>query len=142
MLMGIPRVLTPDLLAAMMEMGHGDELVIADANFPAASVARDAGARLLRADSAGGAALMDAILTFLPLDAADSPVRAMVGPEGSSAIHAEYGAILERHGYARDRMIHILKADFYARAGSAFAVVASGEPARFANLIIRKGVVK
>ena len=142
MLIGIPHIVSPGLLAVLMEMGHGDELVIADANFPAHSMARAAHGRVVRADGSGVAELLDAILTLFPLDyAVRAPIFGMEGPEGPPAIHGALREVLARHGYGPDKMELLCKADFYERAAHSYAVLASGEPARFANLIIKKGVV-
>ena len=142
MLIGIPRILSPELMVILMEMGHGDELVIGDANFPAHAIARVAGGRVVRADAAGMVELLDAILTLMPLDyAVRAPVLGMTGPDVAPPIHAEFRKTLERRGYGPDKMELLSKPDFYERATHAYAVLATGEPARFANLIVKKGVV-
>ena len=142
MLIGIPRIVSPELMAVLMEMGHGDELVIADANFPAFSIARAARGPVVRAGGVGVAELLDAILSLFPLDCAvRAPVLGMAGPDGPLAIHDAFRDVLARHGYGPDKMELQSKADFYARAARGYAVLASGEPVRFANLIIKKGVV-
>ena len=142
MLIGIPRILSPNLMAVMMEMGHGDELVIADMNFPACSIARAAGGQVIRADGACAAEMLDAILTLMPLDyAVQSPVAGMIKPDGPAPIHDEFRKVLAQRGYGPEKMEFMSKADFYARAGRTYAVVATGESARFANLIIKKGVI-
>jgi len=142
MLIGIPRILSPELMAVLMKMGHGDELVIADANFPAHSTARAARGHVVRADGAGVAELLDAILALFPLDyAVPAPVLGMAGPDGPVAVHGAFGGVLARHGHGPDKMELLSKDDFYRRAARSYAVLASGEEARFANLIIKKGVV-
>ena len=142
MLIGLPRILSPELMLVLMEMGHGDELVIGDANFPAHSIARAAGGRVVRIGAAGVVELLDAILTLLPLDyAVRAPVLGMAGQDAQPAIHDEFRRVLARRGYEPDRMELLGKADFYERARHGYAVLASGETARFANLILRKGVI-
>ena len=142
MLIGIPRIVSPGLLTALMEMGHGDELVIGDANFPAYSIARAAGCRVLHSAATSVLELLDAVLTLAPLDyAAGAPLLGMIGQNEQLVIHGDFRRILIRHGYESEKLELLRKADFYARARQAYAVVASSEPERFANLIIRKGVV-
>ena len=143
MLIGIPRILSPGLMVVLMEMGHGDELVIGDANFPAYSISRASGGRVVRADGLGVAELLDAILTLMPLDcAAPSPIAGMAGPNGPLTIHGAFRGVLAHHGYDPNEMELMSKADFYARAAQSYAVVMSGELTRYANLILKKGVVK
>jgi len=142
MLIGIPRIVSPELMVVLMEMGHGDELVIGDANFPAHSVARASGGRVVRADAACAAELLDAILALMPLDGAvQASVLGMAGPAAPSAAHEAFRGVLARHGYGPDGMALLSKADFYQRARHGYAVLATGEPRRFANLILRKGVI-
>lgn len=139
MLKNIPPVLSPELLKILMEMGHGDELVIADGNFPAASVAR----RLVRADGHGVPALLDAILTLFPLDTyVDCPAALMDNgaPSDPPAIWQEYRRIIrEREGEKNLDLVE--RFAFYERAKNAYAVVATGETAIYANIILKKGVV-
>ena len=139
MLKNIPPVLSPELLKILMEMGHGDELVIADGNFPAASVAR----RLVRADGHGVPALLDAILTLFPLDTyVDCPAALMDNgdPADPPAIWQEYRRIIrEREGEKTLDLVE--RFAFYERAKNAYAVVATGETAIYANIILKKGVV-
>lgn len=139
MLKNIPPVLSPELLKILMEMGHGDELIIADGNFPAASVAR----RLVRADGHGVPVLLDAILTLFPLDTyVDCPAALMDNgdPSDPPAIWQEYRRIIrEREG---DKTLEpVERFAFYERAKNAYAVIATGETAIYANIIIKKGVV-
>ena len=142
MLIGIPRVLSPGLVAVMMEMGHGDELVVGDANFPAYSIARAVRSQVIRADGVGVVEMLDAVLQLMPLDyAVNDPVVGMFKPDGQVPIHDEFRQVLALRGYGSEKMKLISKADFYARAGLTYAVVVTGESARFANLIIKKGVI-
>ena len=122
MLKGIPSILNPDLLKIMMEMGHGDTLVIGDGNFPAAACAK----RLVRCDGHGAAELLDAIMTFFPLDTyVEKPVAVMATADGEGEAAFE----------------QVERFDFYARAREAYAVISTGEGALYANIILTKGVV-
>jgi len=141
MLKGIPSLLSPDLLKILMEMGHGDEIVLADANFPAAACAR----RLVRLDGHPMPALLDAILRFFPLDTyVPEPVALMQvvpGDPESPPIWDRYKAILGSHGLDAARIGQVERHEFYDRARQAYAVVATGEGALYANLLLKKGVV-
>ncbi len=143
MLKGIPDILTPELLKIMMEMGHGDRLVIGDGNFPAASIAQ--GSRLVRLDGHGVPEVLDAILRFFPLDSyVEAPVslmEVMPGDPVETPIWDEYAKIVE----AREpgaKLGHIERFRFYEEARKAYAVIATGETALYANVILQKGVVK
>lgn len=153
MLKGIPPILSPELLTVLAEMGHGDELVIADGNFPAASVAR----RLLRADGHGVPPLLDAVLRFFPLDTfveRPAAVMAPVGPgargagsAGSAApadppIWDEYRRVIRAHEPSFTDFERVERFAFYERARQAYAVLATGEAASYGNLIVKKGVVR
>lgn len=139
MLKNISPILSPDLLKTLMEMGHGDEIVIGDGNFPAASVAQ----RLIRADGHGVSALLDAILKLFPLDThVDCPVAVMDNGDKANppAIWAKYEEIIQSN--EGDKKIDkVERFDFYERAKKAYAVVATGETAIYANVILKKGVV-
>ena len=141
MLKGVPSILTPELLKIMMEMGHGDEIVIGDGNYPAASTAK----RLVRLDGHGVCELLDAMLKFLPLDTyVDEPVLLMQTTPGDNAdtsIWNDYRAIVEKH-QPGTKIGFIERFAFYERARQAYAVVATGETALYANVILKKGVVK
>ena len=143
MLKGIPDILTPELLKIMMEMGHGDTLVIGDGNFPAASIAKDS--KLVRLDGHGVPEILDAILQFYPLDSyVDAPVTLMSvvpGDNVETPIWDEYARIIEKHEPGK-KIGHIGRFEFYDAARKAYAVVSSGESALYANLILQKGVVK
>ena len=141
MLKGIPPILSPDLLKILAEMGHGDEIVLADGNFPAASVAR----RLVRADGHGVPPLLDAILRLFPLDTfVERPVALMAVVPGSGdqpVIWDDYRQIIQRHAAFSDFEM-VERFAFYARAKEAYAVIATGEMALYANIILKKGVIK
>ncbi|MCL2507803.1 MAG: L-fucose mutarotase [Oscillospiraceae bacterium] len=139
MLKNISPVLSPELLKILMEMGHGDELVIGDGNFPASSVAK----RLVRADGHGVPAILDAVLALMPLDTyVDAPAALMDnGGDGERpAIWARYEEIIKaREGEKKIELVE--RFAFYERAKNAYAVVATGETAIYANIILKKGVV-
>lgn len=141
MLKGIPAIISPELLKILNEMGHGDELVLGDGNFPAESFGRIC----VRADGIGAVELLDAILKLIPLDTyVDAPVALMRVAEGDSAdrppIWDEFRVIVDRYeqGTAFENMERFA---FYERAKKAYAVVATGERAIYANVILKKGVV-
>jgi len=142
MLKGIPNVISPELLKILMEMGHGDELVIADGNFPAASVAR----RLVRADGLGGSVMLDAILQLMPLDQyVPRPVALMAVVQGDMVkpvIWDEYRAIIARYEKDFSEFELVERFAFYERAKAAYAVLATSEAAQYANVILKKGVIR
>lgn len=141
MLKGISSVISPDLLKILMEMGHGDEICIGDGNFPAASNAK----RLVRLDGHGVTEILDAILALMPLDTyVDAPVSVMAITPGDPVVPViwdEYKRVIkEREG---DKKIQeVERYAFYEKARSCYAVVATGETALYANIILKKGVVK
>ena len=142
MLIGISPLLTPDLLHTLASMGHGDEVVIVDANFPAASVGR----RVIDVAGAHATAVLDAILTILPLDTMVSPAAVtmeVVGdPRATPPAVADFAATLAaRTGDAR-ALGHLERQQFYERARHAFAVVRTGDTRRYANILLVKGVVR
>lgn len=140
MLKNISPLLSPELLKILAEMGHGDELVIGDGNFPAASVAQ----RLVRADGHGVPELLDAVLALFPLDTyVDAPVALMDNGDAANppAVWARYREIVRlREGEKQFELVD--RFDFYERAKNAYAVVATGETAIYANIILKKGVIK
>ncbi len=142
MLKGIPHVISPELLKILMEMGHGDELVIADGNFPAASMAQ----RLVRADGLGGAVMLDAILQLLPLDQyVPAPVALMAVVAGDTVqpvIWDEYRTIIAQYEPSFKDFELVERFAFYERAKQAYAVLATSEAAQYANVILKKGVIK
>ncbi|MEX2681142.1 MAG: L-fucose mutarotase [Candidatus Sigynarchaeota archaeon] len=147
MLKNIPRILSPELLKVLMEMGHGDEILIADGNFPAASLAQATITKILvRADGNGVPELLDAILTLFPLDQyVERPVTLMQvvpGDKVRPVIWDKYREIIEKHEPAFSSFEYIERFAFYERAKKVFAIVATGEPALYANIILKKGVVK
>ena len=143
MLKGIPSILSPELLKILMEMGHGDTLVIGDGNFPAAAIAKDC--QLVRLDGHGVPEILDAILQLFPLDPyVEAPVSLMEvvpGDPVETPIWDEYAKIVEKHEPGT-KIGHIERFQFYEVAKKAYAVVATGEGALYANIILQKGVVK
>lgn len=141
MLKNIPSIISPELLKILHEMGHSDEIVIGDGNFPAASNAK----RLVRADGHGVPELLDAILQLFPLDTyVEAPVMLMQvtpGDDVDPVIWKEYRKIVDKH---QDdvNFEEIERFAFYERARNAYAIVATGESALYANVILKKGVVK
>ncbi len=139
MLKNISPVISPELLKILMEMGHGDELVIGDGNFPAASVAQ----RLVRADGHGVPEILDAILALMPLDTyVEAPVALMDNGDENNRpeIWAKYEEIVKKNEGEKKFALEE-RFDFYDRARKAYAVVATGETAIYANIIRKKGVV-
>lgn len=141
MLKNIPSILTPDLLKVMMEMGHGDELVLADGNYPRFGHPQ----RVIRCDGHGIPPILDAILRFMPLDPyVEHPtILIQVLPDDPYVpeIWDSYRQIIGRYEKAGARELAINKYDFYERASKAYAVVTTGETALYANIILKKGVV-
>ena len=143
MLKGIPSILSPELLKILMEMGHGDTIVIGDGNFPHASIAKDS--QLVRLDGHGVCEILDAILTLMPLDTyVEEPVALMQvvpGDNVETPIWDEYAKIVEKH-QPGTKIGQIERFAFYDEARKCYAVVSSGESALYANIILKKGVVK
>ncbi len=143
MLKGIPSILSPELLKILMEMGHGDTIVIGDGNFPAASIAKNS--QLVRLDGHGVPEVLDAILQLFPLDPyVEAPVSLMEvvpGDPVETPIWDEYAKIVEKHEPGT-KIGHIERFQFYEVAKKAYAVIATGEGALYANIILQKGVLK
>ena len=141
MLKGIPAILPPELLKILMEMGHGDEIVLADGNFPSASIAQ----RLVRCDGHGVPALLDAVLKLLPLDsyaqAQIALMQVVPGDTVETPIWDVFKGIIIKHEPKNNKIENIERFAFYERAKKAYAVVATGEKALYANIILKKGVV-
>ena len=141
MLIGLDPVLTPELLQYLRAMGHGDEIVIADGSFPAATVAK----RLVRLDGIGLRRVLRAIFAVLPIDESEpDPVLGMevIGaPDERVAMHAEIAhALAQTASNAELRLLE--RHAFYRRAEQAFAVVATGETGFYGNVIVRKGTIE
>ena len=135
MLKGISPVISPDLLKTLAEMGHGDEIVIADAHFPGHTF----NARVIRADGIGADRLLAGIIPLFELDAYATPVVMMAAVPGDTldpSVEAKYRKALGYSGTI-ERMERFA---FYERAKKAYAVVISGETAKYGNIILKKGV--
>lgn len=141
MLKKIPNIISPELMKVLLEMGHGDEIVIADGNFPAASVAQ----RLVRADGYNAGELLEAILKFFPLDIyVERPVALMAvtnGDDTKPTIWQEYRKMIIASGEKFIDFEFVERFAFYERAKKAYAVLATSEQALYANIILKKGVV-
>jgi L-fucose mutarotase len=146
-LKGIPRILPPKLLYAMAKMGHNDLMVLADANFPAESIAQAANAELIRMDASTVPEVLEAVLKLLPLDTyTEFPAGVMaVLPSDAGVIETpvwdDFQRILNFYEGRPVGMEKIEQQAFYDRAKTAMVVVATGESALYGNLIIRKGVL-
>ncbi len=138
MLKGIPSIISPELLKVLIEMGHGDEIVIGDGNFPGASINE----RCLRCDGHNVPELLEAILKLFPLDTYQKPVYLMGKVPGDTVetpIWDEYEKIIAPYTEEKPEMVE--RFEFYERAKKAYAVVMTGESALYANIILKKGVV-
>lgn len=140
MLIGISPLLSPELLAILYRMGHGDEIVFADAHFPGDSFNET----VVRADGHKVAALLDAVLPLMSLDSyVDDPVVMMQpvpGDELDPSVEAAYRAAIDRHWSDTPRIARMERFAFYERAKQAFCVVMTGETAKYGNIILKKGV--
>ena len=145
MLKGISPLLSPELLKVLCEMGHGDELVIADGNFPCESMGKNA--VVIRADGHGVPELLDAILRLIPLDAyVEKPVALMEVVPGDTCPTPEiwdvYKKILEKYEPDNCAIDMTERFAFYERASKAYLIIATGETAIYANILLKKGVLK
>lgn len=144
MLKGIPGILPPGLLKVLCEMGHSDRLVIADGNFPAESVGHDA--IVIRMDGHGAVEVLDAILKLFPLDTyVEKPVNlmeVMPGDTVKTPIWTSYEGVVAKHDDRGAAAIgQIERFAFYEEARKAYAIIATGETALYANIMLQKGVV-
>ncbi len=141
MLKNVPAILTPELLKILMEMGHGDELIIGDGNFPAASHAR----RLVRLDGHGVPEVLEAIMKFFPLDtfvdSAAGVMEVVKGHDYKPEIWQRYREIFKGSGEKFNDFEFVERFEFYERAKKAYAIISTGETSLYANLILKKGVV-
>ena len=144
MLKNVPSLLSPELLYALARMGHGDEIVLSDGNFPGESIARENGAVLIRCDAVGVPPLLDAVLQMMPLDAYDNNVFLMNKTAADAELEVPiWQTYREQVAPHTDKEpVFLERFDFYERAKKAFAVVVTGEKAIYANVILKKGVVK
>lgn len=142
MLKGIPSILSPELLKILMEMGHGDEIIIGDGNFPAASCAQ----RLVRLDGHGGCEVLDAILKLFPLDTfVEKPVSLMAVVNANDPepyIWGKYMSTIKKYDDNVKEFEFVERYKFYERTKMAYAVIATSEAALCANIILKKGIIE
>ena len=139
MLKGISKYLSPELLSLLHRMGHGDEIVLADAHFPGDTVGR----QVLRADGLPVTALLEGILPLFELDSYAPPLVMMEAVSGDTldpAVESEYMRIIRKYAPATPSPQRIEREEFYTRARVAFAVVMTGELRKYGNLLMKKGV--
>lgn len=144
MLKGIPKILSPELLKVLCEMGHSDRIVIADGNFPAESMGKNA--IVIRMDGHGTPEILDAILQVFPLDTyVEHPVNLMEVMKGDNVktpIWDTYKEIVRKYEDRGDTVVgNIERFAFYEEAKKAYAIIATGESALYANIMLQKGVV-
>lgn len=144
MLKKIPKILSPELLKVLCEMGHSDRIVIADGNFPAESMGKNA--IVIRMDGHGIPEILDAILQLFPLDTyVDHPVnlmQVMPGDTVETPIWDTYQDIVSKYDARKEKAIgQIERFAFYEEAKKAYAIIATGETALYANILLQKGVV-
>jgi L-fucose mutarotase len=140
MLVGISPLLSPELLSTLYRMGHGDEIVLADAHFPGESL----GVPVVRADGLQIADLLDAIMPLMVLDQYDDENQIMMaavpGDELDPAVEAAYRAAIQKHQPDAPPITRLERFAFYERSRTAFAIVMTGETAKYGNIILKKGV--
>jgi len=144
MLKGIPSILSPELLKVLCEMGHSDTIVIADGNFPSETIGKDA--IVIRADGHGVPELLEAILKVFPLDSyVEKPVslmQVMPGDNAKTPIWDTYKKLVsEVDDRGENAFAEVERFEFYKKAKKAYAVIATGETAIYANIMLQKGVV-
>lgn len=144
MLKNIPSIVSPLLIKTLMEMGHGDELIIADGNFPVESMGKNA--VIVRADGHSVPDLLDAILQLIPLDQyTEQPVALMKVVDGDDCVPTiwnDFRALLAKHEPNNCDIEMMERFAFYERSQKAYAIIATGESAIYANIMLKKGVVK
>ena len=144
MLRGIPSVLSPELLKTLAEMGHGDKIVLGDAYFASATMAKNG--RLIRADGISSTELMDAILKFMPLDTWVDTCAFALGEEKDGAFYPvditrDYEELIKKYDSEAEGKLQLMdRFAFYDIAKTAFAVVATGETRPYGDIILQKGV--
>lgn len=144
MLKGIPQILPPKLLKVLCEMGHSDRIVLADGNFPAETMGKDG--IVIRMDGHGVPEILDAILQVFPLDTyIESPVNlmeVMKGDTNTTPIWNIYEEIIAKYDERGKTTIKTIERfSFYEEAKKSYAIIATGESALYANIILQKGVV-
>lgn len=144
MLKGIPKIISPELLKVLCEMGHGDRLVIADGNFPSESVGKNA--IVIRMDGHGVPEILDAVLQLMPLDTyvekSVSLMEKMPGDTVETPIWDVFAEIvLKKGGMDKSHIQNIERFEFYEAAKTAYCIIATGESALYANIMLQKGAV-
>lgn len=144
MLKGIPNIISPELLKVLCEMGHSDRIVIADGNFPAESMGKNA--KVIRCDGHGVPEILDAILQLFPLDTyVEKPVslmEVMKGDNVKTPIWDTYKEIIAKHDpRGAETVGTIERFAFYEEAKTAYAIIATSEKAIYANVMLQKGVI-
>jgi L-fucose mutarotase len=145
MLKGIPAILSPELLKVLCEMGHSDRIVIADGNFPSETMGKEA--IVVRADGHGVPEILEAILQVFPLDTyVEKPVNLMevaAGDDAKTPIWDTYKEIIAKYDARKETVVgNLERFKFYEEAKTAYAIIATGESAIYANIMLQKGVVK
>ncbi|MEG0327030.1 MAG: RbsD/FucU domain-containing protein [Erysipelothrix sp.] len=141
MLKNLNPILSPDLIKILMEMGHGDEIVIADGNYPSASNAKN----LIRLDGLGCVEVLEGVLSVLPLDKSSKySVSYMNVSEGDEVpkIWSDYQSVLQESQEENTNIEYLERFSFYNRGKEAYAIIATSETSLFANIILKKGVVE
>ena len=139
MLKGIAPCISPELLLVLAEMGHGDEIILADAHFPGHTFNES----VLRADGLSVATMLDGILPLFELDSYDDPIVMMAAVEGDTldpTVEEQYMTTVRRHVPEAAAPVRIDRFAFYDRAKAAYAVVMTGETAKYGNILLKKGV--
>lgn len=148
MLVGVPKILSPEIISTLCEMGHSDVIVIGDANFPGKKFAIEGNCKFLRADGISGTDLLDAILSVIPCDTyVEHPIKLMQTMECDQGlkilIWEEYKKIVQKHELRGEKAIGFVERfSFYEEAKKAYCIIQSGEEAVYANVMIQKGVIK
>lgn len=139
MVKGVSKIISPELLKILCEMGHGDEIIIADWNFPSASM----GKRVVRADAVGGEEMLSAVLDLIPLDTYAEDNFVMMQLTGNDTVAPPIWEKYRAIAHAKDDNVkeaQIDRFDFYERTKNAYAVIATGETSLYACIILKKGV--
>ena len=143
----IPRALPPRLLYVLASMGHGDEIVLADANFPSESVAKANNAEIVRMDAVNVPEVLKAVCTLMLLDTYEKPAAVMavtdhdLGKVDPSPVWNTFSTIMEEEEKSKIELEEVERFAFYERAKNAYCIVATGESALYGNLILKKGVL-
>jgi len=141
MLIGIPALLGPDLLATLRAMGHGDEIAIVDANFPGDS----SGPQLIRLDGISATDVLDAALTIMPLDTFVNDqafgMEVVGDPNMREATHKEFDKLIKKHEPSM-KLSMLERFAFYERVHGAFAIIQTGERRLYGNVLLKKGIVR